>query len=202
MRFFKNNSYDIVKLYVNQIGIAIFAFVLYTAVGSMGEESLIRSLNTAISIFSILFYFMLIYNVSWEYGAKDKIRIDAGRLEYYKHKGAKMSLFASVPNVIISGICFSCAVIYKFTASEFCAVVAGVANFFMRITLSMYLGVVQVIFGSFETVSDASFIGSAAAFAFISVFSVAVTQIGYFLGVKNYKFFAALKKLGAPDSKK
>lgn len=194
MRFFKDNSYDIVKLYINQIGIAIFSTVLYTAVGSMGDAKLINALNMAISIFSILFYFMLLYNVSWEYGAKDKIRIDAGRLRYDRAKGIKMSLFASIPNVIISGICVITAVVYKIAASEFAAVVSGVFNFFMRITLSMYLGVVQSIFGAFDSVADTSFIGAGVAFCLVSVFSVAVTHIGYLFGAKNIKIFGAFSK--------
>lgn len=40
MKIFKENSYDIVKLYVNQIGIMIFSMLLYTAVGSFENESL------------------------------------------------------------------------------------------------------------------------------------------------------------------
>lgn len=202
MRFFKNNSYDIVKLYVNQIGIAIFATVLYTAVGSMGEAKVINALNMAISIFSILFYFVLIYNVCWEYGAKDKIRIDAGRLEYDKIKGIKMSLLASVPNVVISGICVLTAVIYKLASAEFAAVISGVLNFFMRITLSMYLGVVQAVFGAFDSVADASFIGAGIAFTLISVFSVAVTHIGYTFGVKNFKILSLFSKNSVKDLNK
>ena len=194
MRFFKNNSYDIVKLYINQIGIAIFSTVLYTAVGSMGEAKLISALNMAISIFSVLFYFMLIYNVAWEYGAKDKIRIDADRLVYDPAKGVKMSLFASVPNVVISGTCVITALIYKFTSAEFAGVVSGVLNFFMRITLSMYLGIVQSIFGAFNSVADMSFIGAGIAFTLISVFAVIVTQIGYLFGAKNFKIFAPHSK--------
>ena len=194
MRFFKNNSYDIVKLYINQIGIAIFSTVLYTAVGSMGEAKLISALNMAISIFSVLFYFMLIYNVAWEYGAKDKIRIDADRLVYDRAKGVKMSLFASVPNVVISGTCVITALIYKFTSAEFAGVVSGVLNFFMRITLSMYLGIVQSIFGAFNSVADMSFIGAGIAFTLISVFAVIVTQIGYLFGAKNFKIFAPHSK--------
>ncbi len=202
MRFFKDNSYDIIKLYVNQIGIAIFSTVLYTAVGSMGEAKVINAWNMAISIFSILFYFMLVYNVSWEYGAKDKIRIDAGRLQYDRAKGLKMSLFASVPNVVISGICVITAVIYKFSSAEFAAVVSGVLNFFMRITLSMYLGVVQSIFGAFDSVADASFIGAGIAFMLVSVFSLAVTHIGYLFGAKNFKIFSLFSKAGAKGSDK
>ena len=194
MRFFKENSYDIVKLYVNQIGIAIFSFVLYSAVGSMGDDGVERALNTAISVFSILFYFALIYNVAWEYGAKDKIRIDAKRAEYDKAKCAKMSLLSCVPNFIISAICIIFALIYKFSGADFAAVIVGVVNFFMRITMSMYLGIIQIIFGSFESFADMSFIGSAAAFFAVSFLSVAVSHIGYVFGAKDFKIFSVFGK--------
>ena len=187
MRFLKEHSYDIVKLYVNQIGIAIFSSVLYTAVGSMGDAALIHSLNTAISIFSILFYFVLVYNVAWEYGAKDKMRLDANRIQYIKAKGAKLSLVASIPNVAISMICVIFALVYKSQPLPFAAVISGVANFFMRLTMSMYLGVIQIFFGGFESVVDASFIGAAVAFAILPLLSVAVTHFGYEIGARDYK---------------
>jgi hypothetical protein len=81
-----------------------------------------------------------------------------------------------------------------FYPAEFAGVVSGVLNFFMRITLSMYLGVMQSIFGSFDSVADMSFIGAGIAFTFVSVLGVAVTQIGYLFGAKNFKIFSIFSK--------
>ena len=83
MRFFKENSESIIRLIVNQIGITIFSFFLYTALGVMQKEGESSPLHfkVLISAFCVLFYFVLIYTVVWEIGAKDKIRIDAGRAE-------------------------------------------------------------------------------------------------------------------------
>ena len=67
MRFFKENSYDIVRLYINQIGISIFSMVLYTAVGTIELSS--KLLDVGLSVFLLGFYFTLIYTASWEYGA-------------------------------------------------------------------------------------------------------------------------------------
>ena len=80
MKIFKENSYDIVRLYINQLGIMIFSMLLYTAVGSFENESLSTSLSVFVSIFSTCFYLALIYYMMWEIGAKDKIRIDGGRM--------------------------------------------------------------------------------------------------------------------------
>ena len=192
MNFFKANSYDIVKLYINQIGLAIFSFVLYTAVGSMGDESFIDGLNIGISIFSMIFYFALLYNVSWEYGAKDKIRADANKIYFDKFKGLKMALFACVPNVALSLITAVFGFIYRISSLELAAVISGVANFFMRITMSMYNGIIQTAFGAFESVADFSFLGSALVFMLVSTLSIAVNHFSFTLGAREIKLFGFL----------
>ena len=60
MKFFKDNSYDIIKLYINQIGIAIFSLVLYTAIGFLEDAGLNLKLRVVLSVFATLFYFALI----------------------------------------------------------------------------------------------------------------------------------------------
>lgn len=192
MRFLKNNSYDIVRLYVNQIGIAIFSMVLNIAVNSMGEESFSLGLTIAISIFSAIFYCSLLYNVSWEYGAKDKIRADANKIEYNGTKGLLMGLIAAIPNVLLTSLALVFGFVYKLSNLDFAAVISGIANFFMRLSLSMYHGIIDSIFGGFSSVSDASFLGAAAAYLLASGIAVAVTHIGYILGSREYKIFAFL----------
>ena len=81
MKIFKENSYDIIRLYVNQLGIMIFSMLLYSAVGSFENESLSSGLSVFVSIFSVCFYLALIYYSMWEIGAKDKIRIDGNRMD-------------------------------------------------------------------------------------------------------------------------
>ena len=69
MKFLKENSYDIIRLIINQVGITIFAFVIYTAVGSVKIESRLAVilLRVGISVFSALFYYALIYTVAWDW---------------------------------------------------------------------------------------------------------------------------------------
>ena len=99
MKLFKENSYDIVRLYVNQLGIMIFSLLLYTAVGSFSNETLSFWLSVFVSVFSVAFYLVLVYYVVWEIGAKDKIRIDGGRMEKFNNKGRPLSKnFASGGN--------------------------------------------------------------------------------------------------------
>ena len=101
MDFFKKNFHDILRLYINQIGITIFSLMLYTAAGIPDDNVLVSKLRTAVSVFAILFYFVLLYYVAWEYGAKDKIRVDGGRQSPLALKGLFMSLIANTPNFIL-----------------------------------------------------------------------------------------------------
>ena len=61
MKIFKENSYDIVRLYVNQLGIMIFSMLLYSAVGSFENESLSSALSVFVSIFSVCFCNRIFY---------------------------------------------------------------------------------------------------------------------------------------------
>ena len=61
MRFFRDNSDSIVKLYINQIGVAIFSMFLYTAAGALSVGGIASLLiKVGISVFAVLFYFSLI----------------------------------------------------------------------------------------------------------------------------------------------
>ena len=96
--FWKKNSDMIVKLIVHQFGLTVFGFLLYSAASVSGN----RALVIGFSIFSVAFYLFLIYNLAWENGSKDKIRIDAGRQERDNFKGLKADLIAQIPNFIIA----------------------------------------------------------------------------------------------------
>jgi FtsH-binding integral membrane protein len=99
MKFVKENSYDIVKLIINQIGITIFSLVLlFTANGA----NLPPVFKPLFSVFSTLFYFALLYTVAWEFGAKDKIKIDSGRYSATKAKGLFLGLWANCVNIFLA----------------------------------------------------------------------------------------------------
>ena len=94
MKFIKENSYDIVKFFIYQAGIAIFSIALLTAVSSAIEDDdgLRSIMKLVVSILAVGFYIMLVYTVSWEHGAKDRIRIDAGKISGDSFKAAKIAL--------------------------------------------------------------------------------------------------------------
>ena len=73
--FFEKYSYSTIKMFVNQFAISIFGAVLAMAATAAGNNIL----TIVVSSFAILFYLFLIYTMTWEIGAKDKISVDTGR---------------------------------------------------------------------------------------------------------------------------
>ena len=195
MKIFKENSYDIVRLYVNQLGIMIFSMLLYTAVGSFDNESLSSSLSIFVSIFSTCFYLVLVYYAMWELGAKDKIRIDGGRMEPCKHKGLVMGLFANVPNIVLGAL--TVILLAVFLAGGGDGVYAGFLAFntIMRFHASMWLGFITALVPSglsAGTIDYVEFLIEAILFTVLPLVSVGVTHLAYTLGSKEKKIFSFL----------
>ena len=92
--FVKENSYLMFKMFVNQLGMTIFAIILTFATNQNDTLFLI------VSIFSILFYMVLLYFMTWDIGYGEKIRIDAKRLDYKPMKGLILSFCANIINIV------------------------------------------------------------------------------------------------------
>ena len=143
MKLIKENSYDIVKLIINQIGISIFSLVLYTSLGFVGENSaeLAFGLRTVFSVFSIIFYWALLYTATWEMGAKDKIRIDGGKLKDVKGKGAILGFVANLPNIILAVLAILSRGFYILTGAEVSNTAFLLINLVLRLFAAMYIGI-------------------------------------------------------------
>jgi len=196
MRFLKENISDIVKLIVNQLGVTIFSFFLYTAVGMIEDASVKLGVNIAVSVVSIIFFCFLLYTVAWDWGAKDKIRIDAGRLEEHKYKGIFISLYANVINFVIAFLSALTAGIFLLSDARWLINLHFAINAIMRFTSSMYIGVIGGIFAGLDTeelVYLSSFCESIG-FFFFPIIAILATHIGYTMGLKEKKIFASSKK--------
>lgn len=211
MRFIKENFHNIVKLFINQIGVAIFAFFLYTAVGMIEDASIKTTLNIVVSLLSILFFCFLLYTVAWEWGAKDKIRIDGGRLKEFKAKGALISLYANVINFFAALVSFVSILIFMlsqptkwlFDPSLSIAIVDVPANFALELhsafnilvrALSLaYNGLVRGIFSG-GTNAFLIFLFETACFFVLPLLSVLATHFGYIMGLKEKKIFPSSPK--------
>jgi len=195
MKIFKENSYDIVRLYVNQLGIMIFSMLLYTAVGSFENQALSSFLSILVSIFSVCFYLVLVYYVVWEIGAKDKIRIDGGRADPCKYKGLVMSLFANIPNFVLGVFSLIFLVIFLVSGNEVINSVFFIFNLIMRFHASMYMGVITEIVPSGlsgGSVDYIEFLIETILFIVFPLISVGITHLAYYLGTKEKKIFSFL----------
>lgn len=193
MRFLKDNSYNIIKLYINQLGISIFSLLLYSSVATMKNEKLSLELTVGISVFAILFYFALIYTAAWDIGASDIIKIESGRMKSQKYKGALLALFANVANIVLAGICVVAMLLYM-NGTEGAIGFSQVANLILRLTDAMHIGVLQGAFRAFSEDANMYNLLQSCGFLAAPILAVLVTHLGYVLGMKNFKIFQSSKK--------
>lgn len=197
MQFFKKNSYEIVRLYIYQIGITIFSLALYTAVGTIENSNTFLLTKIAVSLFAYGFYLVLVYYGLWEIGARDKIRVDGKRAEPEPYKGLKMSVFANLPNMILAFLCVVFVGIYLLTSSGTIKAVFSVFYLIMRFHNSIFLGLIT---GITTTVEDATSVAyfqdcclESAIYMLIPVLSILFSHFAYTMGTKEKKIFANKK---------
>lgn len=189
MKFIKENSYDIVKLIVNQVGITIFSLVLlFTAQGA----NLPAIFKPLFSVFSTLFYFALLYTVSWEFGAKDKIRIDSGRYNASKGKGLLLGLVANAFNILLGIISVVSMIIHMMTNAQWLADMFGIANLIMRFLLAMYVGIIQSLTSALA--GNVDFLVESILYLVFPLVAVGVVGFGYFMGAKDLRIFSSSVK--------
>ena len=179
--FFNRYSYGMVKMFVNQFAISLFGSVLAMAMAATGKDIL----TLIVSIFAIVFYLYLIYAMTWEIGAKDKISVDVGKKKYKPFTGLFMALFANIPNFIIA-IVYTVAYPLMNTA-EWAGNMAAIARLASIVIQGMYLG----------TTSSISIGGTYMnhiwwTYFLIIVPSLVVSFVAYYLGHKDFRFFAKL----------
>ena len=107
LEFLKERSYDIVKMFLYQIAIALFGISLAIATGSKSTSVDIAAvqpttLQIVTSIFSILFYLFLVYILMWNMGAKDANRFVRKETAISRLSGLYMGLAASTVNILIA----------------------------------------------------------------------------------------------------
>nr|MBE6545714.1 hypothetical protein [Oscillospiraceae bacterium] len=192
MKFIKNNSYEIVKLMINQVGITIFSLVLYTAVGFVDDDGLSSTIRILLSIFASIFYLSLIYCAAWDFGASDRIKIDGGKIDNNPAKGAFMSLVANLPNFLISGVAVALMAIHIFSGNESAYSAFAVANLLLRFLNAMFLGILQGIFSFLEDNVNAYYLWQSVGYFVLPLVTVLVTHIGYTLGLKEFRIFGFL----------
>ena len=193
MRFIKENSEFVRRLFTFQIGIAIFSIAVNLAVNhAWGGQYLIW-----VSLFAILFYGYLLYTAAWEQGSKDIVRMEAGRLERSSWVGLKSALIADIPNAILCLLLFIGTLLQNISANLF-TIVLFIDGFLWG---SMYYGIVWSVAVT-PIVTPTGIVAETNAWLvtlcyFISLFVLPlVCHVGYVLGQKNLRLF----RRSAPNS--
>ncbi len=194
MKHIKSNSYEIVRLVINQVGISIFALVLYISMNIAGEssEELVFSLNLIASVFSILFYWALLYSVVWEIGAKDRIKIDSGKNEKFPLKGALLSLVANVVNLVFAAVIIVGELVRVFAGSDAMNGIVALLIVAVRFTSAMFLRTVNAVCLPFG--GEINILAQGVAYLIFFILTVGVCQLAYTLGMNNFKVFGNKQK--------
>ena len=196
-KFFSDGLDTIVKLIVTQLGMTMFGtmvtFAAYAVPGSITKvDDKITgygSIFLVVSVFAIIMYLFILYNHIWEKGAKDRIKVDGGRMDKQIFKGLYLSLVANALNILLGLI--MCITYYFFDFNGDPSFIAyqlyGSCNSIARIIQGMYNGLLLYISPSASGVSPYMFL-------VIVLPALLVTTLGYYRGFNNKKLFKTNKK--------
>lgn len=198
MKFLKENSYTLSRLLITQFGMMIFAMVLSTATVSYS------SIMTGVSVFSILFYLVLLHVAVWETGAKDVIRMEAGRMPKMPGKGFLLGCIAAVPTLIfLLLMTLGYLIGYGMAATDGGIGLYGVMKIILSFWQAPYLGILNRIFVYTAETATYSFFGlavSQSTYYLLNILmhfaaalpGIAVTGGSYLLGYHNIRLLAPL----------
>ena len=102
--YLKENSYNIVKMFLTQIALAMLGVIMSMATHTNDNAFLISS------ILCTVIYVYILYLMTHELGTKDKPAIDGGRAKLHSFKGFWISFCANIPNIV----CGIMAVVFFF----------------------------------------------------------------------------------------
>lgn len=174
--FWNDNRQTIVRLILNQFGAAVMG-LLITAAAASNEKLMLGA-----SVFSTIFYLVLLYCVIWERGGKERIRIDGGRAAWKPLYGLYMGLFANIPNFLLAVL----VLIGKIFGSidgpfgyEWAGNLYAIVNVITRLWNAMYLGLIQT-YSPYNPIAH-----------FLDILpALVVCAFGYYLGLKNVRIFS------------
>ena len=179
IRYFKENLSTISKLFINHVGMTIFGLIVLITSRLLSDKIGNSVVFYIMGAITLLMYFSLLYTAMWERGAKDKIKVDGGRMKYSAFHGLYMYLIANVIAIFLAVM----TIFFAFFANDPDSGIYGVYDVFRLMTHfwgSMYLPVTS----SNMTLSPV--VHSLLYFAIIMPGAI-VSFVSYILGVKGYK---------------
>ena len=180
--FFHKYNYSIIKMFVNQFAISLFGATLALATTSSKNDAL----TVTVSVCAVVFYLFLLYVMTWEIGAKDRISVDTGKKTYKPMTGMWLSLIANVPNFIIA-ILFTIGYPSMIAGIEWGANICGVMQIALFLLEGMYLGLLTVfripVGGTMLQLNHIWW-----PYFLITIPAIFTCWLAYYLGHKNVRF--------------
>ena len=172
LNYIKENKSLISKLIVNHIAISIFGLIMAIVGRFLASRNGGRmALYYAVGILAVLLYAVILYVNLWELGAKDKIKVDSGRMKLNILNGLYISLFANIPTIIF-GIF---ATINCYVESDFTGILAALSPLYN---------------GMYTVLTDAKGLALGTyfppVFIFLCIPALIISLVSYILGVKGY----------------
>ncbi len=175
--FWKNYSYGTVRIFVDQLAIAIFGLALTLGTsatsGDMGEGTA-KTLTIIASVFAVLFFLFMVGELCFKTGASDKEKVDNGRINKNPLIGLYMGLLANVPNFILA---LGYTVFSAITATE--GSVSGFFGLAAKLVCGEYLGLLSIKAGN-TMLSSIPWV-----YFIVIIPSVIAAWLGYYLGVSG-----------------
>ena len=190
-RFFEDGLDVIIKMAVTQLGMTMFGIMVTAATVIVpqfaNKERNVLSLIASIAATAM--YLFLIYIHIWDKGAKDKIKIDGGRMQKQDLKGLYFSLVANALNILLGIVALSTYYFCDFVNSPNSMVcqIFGTSNDIARIIQGMYVGLLNYISPNAAEIPPIMFL-------VITLPALLTSALGYYLGSHNVKITNLLFK--------
>ncbi len=191
LHFFRDNARTLTKLNLNQFGAAFLGILLGLAVPMhkvVGEELPRENMTLLLltSIFSICFFLYLNHTVLWEEGAKQRIRVDAGRAKYDPLGGLWIGIAAALFNILLGLLAGGG---YFFGNPEglfgwdFAAKISDISGGIAMLWQGMFLGTIRYV------APDNMYI-----FLAVPLPAILASTFSYWLGLRQFRFSSLFKK--------
>lgn len=185
--FFKNHSYDIVTMLLNQVAISLFGFSLVLASMKIDNDVL----RNVTSVLSILFYLLLLYIKAWDIGFNDKISVEQGKKANNPYRGALISLCANLINYIFALLIMLRALLPNVSVLDS---IGGVAQAIAVFAQGMYTGLLV------NQVGGAPLNAYWISYFIIPLPAILVCGLAYYFGLHDVKYTGFFHKNQYPES--
>lgn len=181
--FWNENRRIIGKIILNQFGATFLGLMVIIPVYSLGRPWLL----VFASAFAVFFYLFLLYNIIWERGGQDRIKVDGGRAERKPLTGLWIAIAANVPNLLI-GLLIVISQPFKSTQMW-----AGTMNGISRVCALLWEGMYAGLVSAYAPVNPFAHV--------LDILpAIAVITFGYLLGLSNRKLLSPFE-LKQPENK-